>query len=150
MTTTHIDEPVELGSFYKMHRIWKTIAALSIAVAVGVIGVGIAWDQLTSTLLSVVGFCALFAASMWTLTWFVQRSLRIEGRGLVSSSAMRESVLSWPEIAHARVGRSEVGEHHPKLIIEGTDGRPLVAYGRGLINRPLEEAAELINAQLRR
>ncbi len=95
----------------------------------------------------VVAFCGAFAASMWALTWFMQRSLRIEARGLVRASAMRESVLPWSEVGRARVGKTEVGQYIPDLIIEGPDGRLITAYGSGLINRPLEEAVELINVR---
>ena len=150
MTDTNSDESIELGSFHGPHRVWKAVSVLSLAVGAGLIALGIAWDQLTTALWYVVAFCGVFAASMWSLTWFIQRSLRIEDRGLVRASAMRESVLPWSEIGRVRVGKTELGEYFPKLIIEGTDGRLVGAYGHGLINRPLEEAAELINAKLRK
>ena len=147
MSYTHIDESIELGAFHKAHRVWKTVSALSLAVGAGLIALGVAWDQLTTALWYVVAFCSVFAASMWALTWFMQRSLRIEARGLVRASAMRESVLPWSEVGRARVGKTELGQYIPDLIIEGPDGRLITAYGSGLINRPLEEAVELINVR---
>ena len=150
MTATRADEAIELGNFQKPHRVWKAVSVLSLAIGAALIAVGSSWNQLTAALWYVVAFCAVFAAAMWALTWVMQRSLRIEERGLVRASALRERVLPWSQIGRARVGKSEVGQYFPQLIIEGADGRLAVAYGRGLINRPLEEAAELINAELRR
>ncbi len=147
MSYTPIDESIELGAFHKAHRVWKTVSALSLAVGAGLIALGVAWDQLTTALWYVVAFCGVFAASMWALTWFMQRSLRIEARGLVRASAVRESVLPWSEVGRARVGKTELGQYIPDLIIEGPDGRLITAYGSGLINRPLEEAVELINVR---
>jgi hypothetical protein len=64
---------------------------------------------------------------------------------MIRASAIRERVTPWAEIGGARVGISELGQRLPSLIVEGADGKILTAYGEGLINRPLEEAAGLIN-----
>lgn len=140
---------VEIGNFGKSHRVWKTVAFLSIILAMGLVALGVSWDQLTDALWIAVAFCWVFAAFMWGLTLVMQRSLRIEDRGLVRASAVRESVTPWSEIGGARVGHTDLGDRFPKLIIEDADGRLLRGYGRGLINRPMEEAAEEINARLR-
>ena len=149
MTPTPDNSPVELGDFRHVHRVWKVVSGLSIAVGLGLVSVGVAWDQLTVTLWVVVGLCGLFAAAVWSLTRLMQRSLRIDSHGLISASAMRESALPWSEIARARVGKTEI-EYFPKLIIDGPDGNLLSAYGKNLIIMPLDEAAALINERLDR
>jgi hypothetical protein len=64
---------------------------------------------------------------------------------LIRASAMKESIRPWSEIGLARVVPPATGEGSSKLAIEDPAGRIRVAYGSALINRPLEEAAELIN-----
>ena len=141
---------VELGQFEPSHRVWKVIGVLSLALSGGLVALGRAWDQLSPALWGVAGFCVLFGGLMWGLTRLIQRSLVIDSRGLIRASAVRERVTPWAEIGGARVGIAELGQHLPSLIVEGMDGVVLVAYGEGLINRPLEEAAGLINWRARK
>ena len=102
--------------------------------------------QLTPALWATAGTFAALAGLTLLLTLIMQRSLRVKERGLIRASALRENVLPWSRIGRARVGKTELGAYHPKLIVEGPDGRLLDAYGQGLIRVPLEEAAERINA----
>ncbi len=120
------------------------IAALSLVLGAGLVALGVAWEQLTPALWGVVGSCVVFAGFTRGLTRVIQSSLRIDSRGLIRASKMRERVTPWREISGARVGIVELGQHLPSLIVEGADGKLLVAYGKGLVNRPLEEAAQLI------
>ncbi len=141
---------LELGNFKASHRVWKVVAALSLSLGGGLIALGVALEQLSPALWGMVGFCLAFAGFTWGLTRVMQSSLRIDSRGLVRASKMRERVTPWMEISGARVGIAELGDHLPCLIVEGSGGKVLATYGMGLISPPLEEAARLINeARLR-
>lgn len=148
MTYSSADRPVEIGAFASSHRVWRIVSVLSALVALGLVALASYLGQITSALWGVVGVCLALAAVMWGLTRVMQGSLRVEARGLVRASSVRETVEPWSEIGRALVGRTEVGQRQPSLIIEDREGRLSRAYGIGLINRPLEEAAALINEML--